>query len=163
MFRDENARRAAEPEPKAEPAGPQEVIIINVMARQGATFAGADLLPVLRKQGLRLGEMSIFHRHADLDGNGPVMFSMANMVKPGTFNLADMENFSTPGVSFFLQLPNKLGNLPSFEKMLAAASAVKLTLDGEFKDENRSVFTRQTVEHCRQRIQDFELALLKRK
>jgi cell division protein ZipA len=133
------------------------------MARHGSMFSGADLLPVLRKQGLHLGEMSIFHRHAEMDGSGQVMFSMANMVKPGTFNLATMENFSTPGVSFFLQLPNKLGNLPSFEKMLAAASAVKVGLDGEFKDENRSVFTRQTVEHCRQRIQDFELALLKRK
>ncbi len=163
LFRDDHLRRSAEQEQKAEPPGPQEVIIINVMARQGAVFAGSDLLPILRKQGLHLGEMSIFHRHADLDGNGQVMFSMANMVKPGTFNLATMDNFSTPGVSFFLQLPNKLGNLPSFEKMLAAASAVKVSLDGEFKDENRSVFTRQTVEHCRQRIQDFELALLKRK
>jgi cell division protein ZipA len=163
LFREENLRKAAELEQKQEPAGPQEVIIINVMARQGAMFSGTDLLPVLRKQGLHLGEMSIFHRHAELDGSGQVMFSMANMVKPGTFNLAAMETFSTPGVSFFLQLPNKLGNLPSFEKMLAAANAVKVGLDGEFKDENRSVFTRQTVEHCRQRIQDFELALLKRK
>jgi len=163
LFREENLRKEAAAEQKSEPAGPQEVIIINVMARQGAMFAGADLLPVLRKQGLHLGEMSIFHRHADADGTGQVMFSMANMVKPGTFNLATMESFSTPGVSFFLQLPNKLGNLPSFEKMLAAASAVKASLDGEFKDENRSVFTRQTVEHCRQRIQDFELVLLKHK
>ena len=54
--------------------------------------------------------------------------------------------------------------MPTFQqKMLAAASAVKVSLDGEFKDENRSVFTRQAIEHCRQRIQDFELALLKRK
>jgi cell division protein ZipA len=170
LFREESLRKAAEQEQKAAepsgpsgPSGPQEVIIINVMARHGSMFSGADLLPILRKQGLHLGEMSIFHRHAEMDGSGQVMFSMANMVKPGTFNLATMENFSTPGVSFFLQLPNKLGNLPSFEKMLAAASAVKVGLDGEFKDENRSVFTRQTVEHCRQRIQDFELALLKRK
>jgi len=51
---------------------------------------GADLLPVLRKQGLHLGEMSIFHRHADVDGNGQVMFSMANMVKPGTFNVREV-------------------------------------------------------------------------
>lgn len=163
LFRDDSLLRPVEPEPAFEPEGPQEVIIINVMARSGMMFSGADLLPILQKQGLHLGEMSIFHRHADPDGSGQVMFSMANMVKPGTFNLASMDTFTTPGVSFFLQLPNKLGNLPSFEKMLAAANAVKVGLDGEFKDENRSVFTRQTVEHCRQRIQDFELTLLKRK
>ena len=160
---------AAEPEPPAPEvaaatrdvplAGPREVIIINVMARQGQLFSGAELLPILQQQGLRLGEMSIFHRHADNAGNGAVMFSMANMVKPGTFDLAAMQDFETPGVSFFVQMPNRAGNMHSFEQMLTAATAVRDTLDGEFKDENRSVFTRQTIEHCRQRILDFELKL----
>lgn len=143
--------------------GPQEVIIINVMARQGEMLAGYELLPVLRQQGLRLGEMSIFHRHTETNGNGPVIFSMANMVKPGTFELAGMEEFTTPGVSFFLQMPNEIGNMPAFELMLGAATAVRNALDGELKDEHRSTVTRQTVEHCRQRIRDFELKLLSKK
>jgi cell division protein ZipA len=142
---------------------PQEVIIINVMARAGQTLHGGDLLGVLQAQGLRLGDMSIFHRHADSHGSGPVMFSMANMVKPGTFDLATMDEFSTPGVSFFLQLPNKLGNMACFDRMLGAATAVRDAFDAELKDEHRSVFTRQTVEHCRQRVRDFELKLLSRK
>jgi cell division protein ZipA len=157
--------------PRAQPAaervaaapGPQEVIIINVMARAGQAFHGGDLLGVLQEQGMRLGDMSIFHRHADSQGSGPVMFSMANMVKPGTFDLATMESFNTPGVSFFLQMPNRLGNMACFEKMLATASAVRTAFDAELKDEHRSVFTRQTVEHCRQRVRDFELKLLSRK
>ena len=91
------------------------------------------------------------------------MFSMANMVKPGTFDVSQMEEFTTPGVSFFLQLPNSLGNMKCFEQMLNAANAIKQTLNGDLKDENRSVITRQTIEHCRQRIQDFELAQLSRK
>ncbi len=142
---------------------PQEVIIINVMARPGQSLYGRELLSVLQGQGLRLGDMSIFHRHADSQGSGPVMFSMANMVKPGTFDLATMDAFTTPGVSFFLQMPNKLGNMACFEKMLGAASAVRDAFDAELKDEHRSVFTRQTVEHSRQRVRDFELKLLSRK
>lgn len=142
---------------------PEEVIVINVMAKNGEHFAGSELLPVLLQQGMQLGGMSIFHKHADSEGNGPVMFSMANMVKPGTFDLALMDQFSTPGVSFFLQLPNSLGNMKCFEQMLNAANAVKQTLNGDLKDENRSVITRQTIEHCRQRIQDFELAQLAKK
>ncbi len=155
----------ARSQPAQEPAAPvpQEVIIINVMARAGMVLHGGDLLTVLQGQGLRLGDMSIFHRHADSTGSGPVMFSMANMVKPGTFDLGSMEAFSTPGVSFFLQMPNKLGNMACFEKMLGAASAVRDAFDAELKDEHRSVFTRQTVEHCRQRVRDFELKLLSRK
>jgi cell division protein ZipA len=139
---------------------PQEVIIINVMARPGHVFHGAELLNVLQGQGMRLGDMSIFHRHADSQGSGPVMFSMANMVKPGIFDLATMDQFTTPGVSFFLQMPNKLGNMACFDKMLGTASAVRDAFDGELKDENRSVFTRQMVEHCRQRVRDLELKLL---
>ncbi len=87
---------------------PEEVIVINVMAKQGESFAGSDLLPILMQHGMRLGKMSIFHQHADNSDNGPVVFSMANMVKPGTFDITQMDEFSTPGVSFFLQLPNAL-------------------------------------------------------
>jgi len=141
----------------------EEVIIINVMARPGTLMEGTKLLPVLLRHSMRLGDMSIFHRHADTDGHGLVMFSMANMLKPGTFTMADMETFETPGVSFFMQMPNKLGNMQCFEQMLNTAEAVKDELDAELKDENRSVFTRQTVEHSRQRISDFELEMLARK
>jgi cell division protein ZipA len=142
---------------------PEEVIVINVMAKQGELFAGRDLLPILLQQDMRLGKMSIFHKHADSSGNGPAIFSMANMVKPGTFDVTQMEEFTTPGVSFFLQLPNAFGNMKSFEQMLKAADAIKEKLNGELKDEHRSVITRQTIEHCRQRIQDFELAQLSKK
>ena len=41
--------------------------------------------------------------------------------------------------------------------------ALRDAFDAELKDEQRSVFTRQTVEHCRQRVRDFELKLLARK
>lgn len=142
---------------------PEEVIVINVMAKQGELFAGSDLLPILLQQNMRLGKMSIFHKHADSNGNGPAIFSMANMVKPGTFDVTQMEEFTTPGVSFFLQLPNAFGNMKSFEQMLKAADAIKDKLNGDLKDEHRSVITRQTIEHCRQRIQDFELAQLSKK
>ena len=141
----------------------EEVIVINVMAKADTLFAGKDLLPVLMKHNMRLGDMSIFHRYADSSGNGPVMFSMANMVQPGTFDISQMEEFSTPGISFFLQLPNVLDNMQCFEKMLDAANTVKSTLNGELKDENRSVITRQTIEHSRQRIRDFELKQLSKK
>lgn len=160
LFEHENDAVDTEAEDR-EPAA--EVIIINVMAKPGASLDGARLLPVLLKQGMRLGDMSIFHRHADNSGKGPVMFSMANMLKPGTFAMSEMETFATPGVSFFMQLPNKLGNMQCFEQMLKTAQAVKEALDAVLKDENRSVLTRQTIEHSRQRIRDFELEMLARK
>jgi len=88
---------------------------------------------------------------------------MANMVKPGVFDLTTMDEFSTPGVSLFLQVPNKFGNMAAFDLMLNTATALREQLDGELKDEHRSVFTRQTAEHVRQRIRDFELSQLARR
>ena len=135
---------------------PQEVIIINVMAFKGESFNGNDLLDVILKCGLRYGSMDIFHRYSDTKGEGVLLFSMANMVKPGTFDLDLMDEFETPGVSLFMTLPIDADSIQSFELMVNTANTIADTLDGELKDEQRSAMTRQTIEHCRQRISDFE-------
>jgi len=139
-----------------QPAEPEEVLIINVMAFKGEMFNGGDLLDVVLKCGMRYGSMDIFHRYSDSKGDGTLLFSMANMVKPGTFDLDAMDEFETPGVSLFMTLPLNADSMQSFDLMLDTAKAIAETLDGELKDEQRSVMTRQTVEHCRQRIRDYE-------
>lgn len=149
--------------PKPAPVGdqhsdwvaPEEVLVINLMAPAGQRFDGAELRDALLQQGLRFGSMNIFHRHKHADGSGPVHFSLANMVKPGTFDLANMNEFSTPGVSMFLSLPHD-DSLSAFDCMAQTAKALASQLGGELKDENRSVMTRQTIEHCRQRVIEFE-------
>ena len=40
--------------------------------------------------------------------------------------------------------------------MLETAQTVVRNLGGELKDERRSVMTAQTIEHCRQRIREYE-------
>ena len=148
---------------------PEIVLVINVMAPKGVKFSGAALLDVVLAQGLRFGGMNIFHRHASERGDGNVLFSMANIVVPGTFDLSTMKAMITPGVSLFLALPleGDEGDVPSsslkaFELMLRTAKAIADTLDGELKDENRSVLTSQTIEHYRQRVRDFERKQLSR-
>jgi cell division protein ZipA len=140
--------------------GYSQVLVINVMARTKTSIQGDELLPILLGAGLRFGEMSIFHRHADRKG-GPVLFSVANALNPGTFDLNDISDFSTQGVCFFMTLPNVANNMLAFEQMLATAKHVQSVLDAELKDDNRSVMTAQTVEHYRQRIRDFDLQQLK--
>lgn len=135
---------------------PEEVLIINVMAHKGETFKGGDLLDIILKCGMRYGSMDIFHRYSDAKGEGALLFSMANMVKPGTFDLDAMDEFETPGVSLFMTLPINADSMQSFDLMADTARAIAETLNGELKDEQRSVMTRQTLEHCRQRIRDFE-------
>ncbi len=139
-----------------QPAEPEEVLIINVMAHKGEMFNGGELLDIILQCGMRYGNMDIFHRHSDTKGEGALLFSMANMVKPGTFDLDAMDEFETPGVSLFMTLPIDADSMQSFDLMADTARAISETLGGELKDEQRSVMTRQTLEHCRQRIRDFE-------
>jgi len=138
-----------------------EVLIINVMSRTDREFAGVDVLQALLSCGMRFGDIDIFHRHVDDRGTGPVLFSIANAVNPGTFDLNKINDFSTRGLCFFLTLPNVINNMQAFNKMLDVAQKIRSMLDGEMKDDNRSVMTAQTVEHYRQRILDFELLQLR--
>lgn len=145
-----------------EMAEPEEVIIINVMMVNKQYFQGEALLDVLLQSGMRYGDMNIFHRYTDTNGNGSILFSLANMVKPGDFNLDSMGEFQTPGVSLFMTLPIKADSLKAFDTMRQTAEAIANALNGELKDEDRNRMTHQTMEHCRQRIQDYERKRLSR-
>lgn len=149
---------AAEPITKAAtpPQEPEEVLVINVMAPANEMLNGGVLLDALLQCGMRYGDMDIFHRYSDIKGEGALLFSMANMVKPGTFDLDTMDEFETPGICLFMTLPLNADSMQSFELMVNTASTLAQKLGGELKDEQRSVMTKQTIEHCRQRILDFE-------
>ena len=103
-----------EPQPAAE-----EVLVISVISRDPAGFKGPALLQNILESGLRFGEMDIFHRHESMAGNGEVLFSMANAVKPGIFDLDDIDHFSTRAVSFFLGLPGPRHPKQAFDVMVA--------------------------------------------
>lgn len=133
-----------------------EILIIHVVARNDEGFKGPALLQSILESGLRFGAMDIFHRHESMTGNGDKLFSMANALNPGTFDLDDMDLFSTRAVCFFMGLPGPRNSRQAFDLMIAAARKLAKELDGDLKDDHRSVLTAQTIEHYRQRIADFE-------
>jgi cell division protein ZipA len=100
--------------------------------------------------------MDIFHRHESMSGNGDVLFSMANALKPGVFDLDEMDNDRVRAVSFFMGLPGPRHPKQALDLMIAAARKLSHELGGDLKDEQRSVLTAQTIEHYRQRIAEFE-------
>ncbi|MBU2873928.1 cell division protein ZipA [Marinobacter salexigens] len=160
---EDTARR--EPQPNGGPEQPlaganrpeaREVIVINVLARQGEDFSGVALQKLFEACGLAHGDMDIYHRHEAEDTTTPVQFSVANAVEPGTFKPNNVAAMTTPGISFFMSMPGPTNALQAFEFMLETAQCVVRNLGGELKDERRSVMTAQTIEHCRQRIREFE-------
>lgn len=160
---DEDSEPAQEHSSAREPVAFDEVLVIHVIAREEGGFKGESLLQKVLESGMRFGEMDIFHRHESIAGNGDVQFSMANGVNPGTFDLNDMSQFSTPAVSFFLGLPGPRHPRQAFDLMVSASRKLGSELGGDLKDENRSVLTSQTIEHYRQRIAEFERRRLTQK
>jgi len=132
-----------------------DVIVLHVMAKKDTYFEGEPLLEALLGNGLRYGDMGIFHRHEEENGSGPVHFSLANSVKPGTFDLATIDSFSTPGVTLFMPLDGLSNPLECFSQLIKTAQALAKALGGELKDETRSALTKQTIEHYRQQIIEY--------
>jgi cell division protein ZipA len=141
---------------------PDEVLIINILSRDKNGFNGADLLEVLLACDVRFGSMDIFHRYEGAQGKGRIQFSVANLVKPGTFDLDNIKEFYTPGVCMFLQLPGPKEPLAAFDCMAEIANCIVKNLQGEMRDEAHSVLTGQTIEHYRERIRDYERKRLMR-
>lgn len=140
----------------SEPAPVDEVLVIHVVSRSEEGFPGAALLQSIMESGLRFGDMDIFHRHESMTGYGDVLFSMANALKPGTFDPDALETGHVRAVSFFMGLPGPRHPKQALDLMIAAARKVGQELGGDLKDEHRSVLTAQTIEHYRQRIAEFE-------
>ncbi|EKB28004.1 cell division protein ZipA [Aeromonas dhakensis] len=134
----------------------QDVYVINLMARPGHDLQGATLISSLLALGFKFGEMDIFHRHEDLNGKGEVLFSMINMVKPGTFNPYRMEQFTTPGVSLFMQLPLRSNAAFAFEHMLQSADQLASDLDAMLTDVDRSPLSDETIARYRHELAAYE-------
>lgn len=134
----------------------EEVLILHIEATDGEYFQGRALLKLMLDQGFRYGAMNIFHRHVNEEGEGAVLFSIANMVMPGTFTLATFEELLTPGVSIFMSLPMvDYNGMDAFERMLTTAKTIASGLSGNVNDDQHSAMTRQTIEHYRERIRNF--------
>lgn len=136
------------------------VVVLHLMAKSGELFDGEQLLEALLSQGLRYGSMKIFHRHEGEGGTGNVIYSVANSVNPGTFDLNSMSDMTTPGISLFFAMEDVKDPSATLRLFFTSAKEIADVLNGELKDESRSAFTRQTEDHYRQRVADFSRSQL---
>ena len=131
----------------------KEILIVSVMSRTGGRWNGEDLFRLLQEKGLKFGDMNIFHRPEVNSRN--ILFSVANSLEPGTFDLSRLDQMYTPGVSIFMQLPGPQDPLAAFDEMIEVAHSIAAGMNGELRDESRNLMTSQTISYYRQRIEEF--------
>ncbi|OXY83266.1 cell division protein ZipA [Oceanimonas doudoroffii] len=134
----------------------QDVYVVNLMARPNQQIDGAALMRALTTNGFHFGEMDIFHHHQTPAGQGSVLFSLINMVKPGTFNPKAMSDFSTPGVSIFMQLPCPGMAKNQFNLMVQTAENLAEELDALLFDVERAPLSPDYLAHCREQLRDYD-------
>lgn len=141
---------------QASPQPQQEVLVLNVKVAEGENIAGAALLPMLLTLGFKFGEQDIFHRHVNSNGKGPVLFSLANMFKPGNFDIDNLENFTTQGISLFMILPIEGEPHQVFNMMHNAARKIADEFSGQIYDGRRALLTKQSLQQYVEKIREFE-------
>ena len=134
----------------------ERIVTLFVVAREGNHFNGSDLIVAAEKAGLEFGDMGIYHRLVDGKREFGPIFSVANMLKPGSFDLARLDALRTPGLSFFMTLPAPLPALDAWDTMLPTAQRMAELLDGQVLDEERNALGRQRIAHIRDELRGWD-------
>jgi cell division protein ZipA len=147
-----------EPEPEPEPVLAPSYIALSVHARNGEMLQGAKLFQCLEQHNLIFGENAVYHRHADLAGTEPVLFSATNMVQPGNFPEDGGYNFETPGVSFYLMLPCYGSAASNFNLMLQTVQRIADDLNADVLDHERAMVTPNRIAQYRDKAKLYSQA-----
>jgi cell division protein ZipA len=91
-----------------------------------------------------------------MSGTGPVLFSVANMMQPGTLAHDDPATFTTKGISFFMTLPCYGEAEQTFKIMLTTAQKIANDLGGNVLDEQRNMTTPDRLKRYRKQVQEFD-------
>ncbi|MBD1571884.1 cell division protein ZipA [Vibrio sp. S17_S38] len=132
-----------------------EVIVFHVHSAGTTEFVGTQLFASMVKNGLTYGPMDIFHRRIDTDEHSKVLFSVANMMNPGTLAHDDPADFKTKGLSFFMTLPGYGDADQTFKEMLRTAQQIADDLGANVLDDKRNLMTPDRLSAYRQQVRQF--------
>jgi cell division protein ZipA len=133
-----------------------KIVTLYIAARAGAKLRGPDIVVAAEKTGLTYGHMNIFHRLVEGHPERGPVFSVANIMKPGGFDMATIQSLETPAIAFFLTLPAPIPALDAWETMLPTAQRMAELLDGVLLDESRNALGRQRIQHLRDELRAWD-------
>jgi cell division protein ZipA len=134
----------------------EQIIAIYLLPKTGRPLEGRVVLKLLRKYGLRYGEMELFHRFEETSGEGDMMFSVLKHTTDGPvgFDLDTMEHESCEGLCFFLALPG-IKPLQGFDMMMSTAQRLSQECYANLLDDEMNPLSEQLKSHYRHKVLDF--------
>lgn len=134
----------------------EEIIVLAIQSRTSGGFSGRSLEAILKSNHFMFGENQLFHRHVDNNPSQPILFSLANWAKTGSFDMETLKQERYKGLVMYMVITETaIHPLETFNKMLTASRQLAAALNGELCDTENNPITAKSIEHFKKRISDF--------
>ncbi len=130
--------------------GPSDIIVLYILSKEGEELIGSQINSSVQAMGLSFGEMNIFHYRP---GHRNI-FSLANMLEPGSFDADTMHDIKTTGLTVFMQI-TKGDPLDDLTEMLQRSYQLAGLLNARLCNRKRQPMTEQDAENYRTQVSEF--------
>ncbi len=136
--------------------GEQLIISLTIVGPRGRRFTGETIMHAMQQLAIEYGDLRIFH-YLDPNNrnNRQAIFSIANIVEPGIFELDKLRTFDTPGLVIFMRLPGLLEPRAALDMLLDKGKELANLLQGDLCDESRNVLSPQSIGYLKEKIEAF--------
>jgi cell division protein ZipA len=134
---------------------------VNITANHMDGFRGRLVEQVALRQGMEFGALNIFHMKNNNALGCRHLFSMANLFKPGEFDLATLDTFRTHGLTLFMAVPCVYQPRQAFDKMVATAKGFCRMLGGKMLDHDRRPLSEQGLAAIRAQIDQIATEMIR--
>ena len=129
-----------------------DVVSLYLVAQRGSELKGEQILSATFATQLEYGEMNIFHRK---DAYSKTLFSMTNMMEPGSFDIERMHEMTTRGIGLFIQLSLCDDPVKALDDMLICAHSLSTMLNTQLCDQNRQLLNETFTKALREKAKGF--------
>ena len=154
---DRRAAGSGEDRPAPHGTGRELLIVLTIITPGERDLAGPVIREALTAFDLLPDDLGMFHHYGNRRGASDPVFSVANVLEPGVFDLAAMDELATPGLCLFLRRPGPLPATVAFDLMLDVGSRLSRALEAVLCDDQRCRLTVQATQALRERVVHFAL------
>jgi len=135
---------------QSSPSQPKDIIVVYILPKGDTLLQGAQVNSAAQALGLSFGEMNIYHYIT----NGRTIFSLANMLEPGSFNPETIHDLKTSGLTLFMQIKGD-DPMDDLTEMLQRSYQIAGLLEARLCNHKRDPLTEQDAENYRAQVRHF--------
>ena len=138
--------------------GRELLVVLTILAPEERALAGSAIREALAAFDLGPDDQGMFHHYGNRRRPSPEpVFSVANVLEPGVFDVEAMDGLATPGLCLFLRRPGPLRATVAFDLMLDVGARLSRALGAVLCDDQRCRLTVQATQALRERVVHFAL------